>query len=67
MIALRRGLLAAFVVGLGCSITLSEMALRRPTNPETFARIRGVGAVKLERYGERFLAIIRAADDTEAA
>ena len=27
MIALRRGLLAAFVVGLGCSITLSEMAL----------------------------------------
>lgn len=27
MIALRRGLLAAFVVGLGCSITLSEGAL----------------------------------------
>ena len=27
MIALRRGLLAAFVVGLGCSITLAETSL----------------------------------------
>jgi hypothetical protein len=30
-------------------------------------KIRGVGPVKLERYGERFLDLVRSSDDTEAA
>ena len=29
--------------------------------------IRGVGPAKLDKYGERFLALVRAADETEAA
>jgi ATP-dependent DNA helicase RecQ len=47
--------------------TLTEMAVRRPTSEHSMAQIRGVGAVKLERYGERFLNVLRATDDTEAA
>jgi ATP-dependent DNA helicase RecQ len=47
--------------------TLAEMAVRRPRNDTQMAEIRGVGAVKLERYGERFLNVLRASDDTEAA
>jgi superfamily II DNA helicase RecQ len=43
------------------------MAVRRPRNDTQMAEIRGVGAVKLERYGERFLNVLRASDDTEAA
>ena len=39
----------------------------RPTNENAMGQIRGVGAVKLERYGERFLNVLRASDDTEAA
>jgi hypothetical protein len=30
-------------------------------------QIRGVGPVKLEKYGERFLEVLRSADETEAA
>jgi hypothetical protein len=30
-------------------------------------KIRGVGPVKLERYGDRFLDVVRSSDDTEAA
>ena len=47
--------------------TLTEMAVRRPTSENAMAEIRGVGAVKLERYGERFLNVLRSSDDTEAA
>jgi ATP-dependent DNA helicase RecQ len=47
--------------------TLTEMALRRPTTENAMGQIRGVGAVKLERYGERFLNVLRSSDDTEAA
>ena len=47
--------------------TLAEIALRRPRTPAALAGIRGVGPTKLERYGERFLAVVRAADETEAA
>ena len=47
--------------------TLAEIALRRPRTPAAFAGIRGVGPTKLERYGERFLAVVRAADENEAA
>ncbi|GAC1477418.1 MAG: hypothetical protein NVS1B4_20070 [Gemmatimonadaceae bacterium] len=47
--------------------TLAEMAVRRPGSLGALADIRGVGPAKLERYGERFLATIRAAHDTEAA
>ena len=47
--------------------TLIEMAVRRPKSPFAFGEIRGVGPMKIEKYGERFLKVLRAADDTEAA
>jgi ATP-dependent DNA helicase RecQ len=47
--------------------TLAEMALRRPRTLHGLGDIRGVGPAKLEKYGERFLAVIRAASDSEAA
>jgi ATP-dependent DNA helicase RecQ len=47
--------------------TLLEMAVRRPKSPFALGEIRGVGPMKIEKYGERFLALLRSADDTEAA
>jgi len=53
--------------------TLAELAVRRPRSLSALADVRGVGPAKLEKYGERFLTVIRAADvtgaggDTEAA
>ncbi|MDB4876074.1 MAG: ATP-dependent helicase, RecQ family [Gemmatimonadetes bacterium] len=47
--------------------TLAEMAIRRPTSENALGEIRGVGPVKLEKYGERFLDVLRSADETEAA
>ena len=47
--------------------TLAEMAVRRPRSLEALSRIRGVGEMKLERYGDNFLAVIRSAKETEAA
>lgn len=47
--------------------TLAEMALRRPASLAAMADVRGVGEMKLARYGEQFLAVIRASDETEAA
>ncbi len=38
--------------------TLIEMAERRPSNLDDMARISGVGAKKLERYGSDFLQVI---------
>ena len=43
------------------------MAVRRPKSPFAFGEIKGVGPTKIEKYGERFLALLRAADETEAA
>ncbi len=47
--------------------TLGEMAVRRPRHETALGSIRGVGPAKLEKYGARFLAVICAADETEAA
>ena len=47
--------------------TLAEMAVRRPRTSAALAEIRGVGPTKLERFGERFLSVLRSADGTEAA
>jgi superfamily II DNA helicase RecQ len=47
--------------------TLMEIASRRPKNLDALEGVRGVGPVKLERYGERFLDVVRDADETEAA
>jgi ATP-dependent DNA helicase RecQ len=38
--------------------TLIEMAKRRPRNLDELAGVHGVGAVKLEKYGRAFLAVI---------
>jgi hypothetical protein len=47
--------------------TLMEMAVRRPKSPYALGEIHGVGPMKIEKYGELFLAVLRAADETEAA
>ena len=47
--------------------TLAELALRRPLSLAAMASVRGVGEMKLDRYGEEFLAVIRSSDETEAA
>jgi len=41
--------------------TLRELAERRPQSTSDFAMISGVGARKLEAYGEAFLSVIRKA------
>ena len=38
---------------------LVEMATHRPLTPDQFLTINGVGRIKLEKYGEPFLAAIR--------
>jgi len=43
------------------------MAARKPTNAAALGKIRGVGPVKLDKYGERFLDVLRSVDETEAA
>lgn len=47
--------------------TLAELAVRRPRSLTALQDVRGVGPMKLERYGQRFLAVISRADETEAA
>jgi ATP-dependent DNA helicase RecQ len=46
--------------------TLREMAQRVPTTLEEFATISGVGAAKLARYGDSFLAVLRQHADSAA-
>ncbi|MDR0536723.1 MAG: DNA helicase RecQ [Tannerellaceae bacterium] len=38
---------------------LQDMALNKPATLEDFASIRGVGSIKLEKYGEAFMSLIR--------
>jgi ATP-dependent DNA helicase RecQ len=47
--------------------TLLEMAVRRPKSPYALGEIHGVGPMKIAKYGERFLTLLRSADETEAA
>jgi len=47
--------------------TLAEMALLRPASLAAMKNVRGVGEMKLARYGEQFLSVIKNADETEAA
>jgi ATP-dependent DNA helicase RecQ len=47
--------------------TLAEFAARKPRTPAGLLDVRGVGQAKLDKYGERFLAAITGADETEAA
>jgi ATP-dependent DNA helicase RecQ len=46
---------------------LAEMAVRRPTSLGALQDVYGVGPARRDKYGERFLGIIRGSDDTEAA
>ena len=46
--------------------TLAELAVRRPRTVHALADVRGVGPARLEKYGERFLAVLRD-ESTEAA
>ncbi len=47
--------------------TLAELAVRRPRSLNALQNVRGVGPMKLEKYGRRFLDAISRADETEAA
>jgi len=47
--------------------TLMDMMDRMPLNHDQFARVSGVGASKLENYGDEFLAILREHNDSELA
>jgi len=38
--------------------TLAELARQRPTTLDTLARIPGIGARKLERYGDALLGVL---------
>lgn len=38
--------------------TLSDMCKKRPKNKEEFLNVSGVGYMKLEKYGDRFLKVI---------
>jgi len=40
--------------------TLRAMVEHRPTTPDAFRSIHGVGDTKLERYGDTFMSVIRA-------
>ncbi|MPM81147.1 ATP-dependent DNA helicase RecQ [bioreactor metagenome] len=39
--------------------TLKEMSQYCPVNEDALRKIKGVGEVKLERYGREFLAVIK--------
>ncbi len=45
--------------------TLAAMATHKPVTDEMFLSIGGVGATKLERYGETFMALIRESSSTK--
>ncbi|TWT27384.1 DNA helicase RecQ [Planomicrobium sp. CPCC 101110] len=45
--------------------TLQDMCSRRPKTPDSFLEVNGVGANKLEKYGEAFLQAIRSYDQVE--
>ncbi|MEO7501185.1 MAG: ATP-dependent DNA helicase RecQ [Gemmatimonadaceae bacterium] len=47
--------------------TLAEIAKRRPRSLAALREVPGVGAAKLERYGNEFLAVINRSEGTEAA
>ena len=47
--------------------TLMEIAVRRPKSVYALGEIRGVGPMKIDKYGERFLELVRTCDETEAA
>ena len=47
--------------------TLADMAVRRPASLESLSNVKGVGEMKLAKYGAKFLAVIRNSEETEAA
>ena len=47
--------------------TLAEIAVRRPRSLIALGSVKGVGPVKLEKYGQRFLDVVRSSGEHEAA
>ena len=47
--------------------TLAELAVRRPRTMDALGTVHGVGPARLEKYGERLLAVLTSVDGTEAA
>jgi ATP-dependent DNA helicase RecQ len=46
--------------------TLDELCARRPDGREALLAVPGMGPVKVERYGEEILALVRAAEALDA-
>jgi ATP-dependent DNA helicase RecQ len=63
-LASERGVPAYVIFG---DASLRDMARLRPDSPDAFLVVHGVGAKKLEQYGERFLALIAGAGSAAAA
>ena len=47
--------------------TLVELAVRRPRSLDALGEVHGLGPARLDRYGERLLALLRDDNGTEAA
>ena len=47
--------------------TLAELATRRPRSHAALGDVHGVGPAKLDKYGDRFLDVIKAAPEPDAA
>jgi len=47
--------------------TLVELAVRRPRSVEELSGVHGVGPARIEKFGERLLAVLRDTNGTEAA
>ena len=47
--------------------TLAELAVKRPRSLTALGNVRGVGPMKLERYGQKFLEAISQSNEFEAA
>ena len=47
--------------------TLLELAVRRPRTADMMSSVHGVGPARLDKYGQRFLEVLRSSDGTEAA
>ena len=60
-------LLMELVPGDPAVSVLGEQATPEQFEQYALGEIRGVGPMKIEKYGEQFLALLRAADETEAA
>ena len=44
---------------LPLTVTLAELAVRKPRTLSAMEDVRGIGPAKLDKYGQRFLDVVR--------